>query len=88
MTDFKVTDEAVETACVAHYSAWPKFHQHERETFRKEMRAAIEATLPVMFEPVGFLVGFSFFFDPTNARRRAEGTGMPVMDIYRIKEPK
>ena len=31
----------VEAACVSMYPDWQKFHQHERETFRKEMKQAI-----------------------------------------------
>lgn len=37
--------DMVERACVAHYDEWPKFHQHEREQFRKRMRIALESAL-------------------------------------------
>lgn len=35
----------VERACVTNYADWLQFHQHERENFRKQMRAALTAAL-------------------------------------------
>jgi len=35
----------VEKACVAHYENWSKFHQWEREAFRKHMQVTVEAIL-------------------------------------------
>jgi len=31
----------VDAACMSMYPDWSKYHQHERETFRKEMKQAI-----------------------------------------------
>jgi hypothetical protein len=35
----------VEKACVAHYENWSKFHQWEREAFRKHMQVTVESIL-------------------------------------------
>lgn len=41
----EVTDEMVERACIAMFEDWNKFHQFERENFRKLMKAALVAAL-------------------------------------------
>lgn len=55
MTDFKVTEEAVEAALDAHHCAT---HYISPEY---AMRRAIEAALPVMFERVGWQVRERFW---------------------------
>lgn len=40
-----VTGDMVERACVSFLNDWSNFHQHEREQFRKVMRAALGAAL-------------------------------------------
>lgn len=103
MTDFKVTDEAVEAACAANYYAWSALHQHEREEFRKHMRAAIEAALPVMFGEAGLFVASSrrsdyethginpFMYYGTNrdlAEQDAAAIDGEVLTAYVLKESK
>lgn len=101
MTDFKVTDEAVEAAenarvkCLNALTSYGSAGVDERHNMA--MKAAIEAALPVMFERVAFVnpvllnaVTEHNFLDKVNhkVRLRYEPKNSLEIPLYRIKEPK
>ena len=92
MTDFKVTDEAFEAAfnawCdVADVGAWRVTNS------RKALRFAIEALLPVMFEPAAYRPDHpehpcTLWFEYLGNPPLNYENGWTYELAYRIKEPK
>lgn len=86
MTDFKVTDEAVEAAAKGIASVMGVPYQQ----LEHHARAAIDAMLPVMFERVGFTNTEEL--NELIAVRGGWVSGLELdgdtVTIYRLKEPK
>lgn len=96
MTDFTISEEAVEAACVASIeisgfdaTRWPKEYPNP-EQLRKIMRKGIAAALPVMFERVGFVYTMQACGDGAEVKYHALiNLPLPVgTTVYAIKEPK
>lgn len=81
MNHLKITDEAVSVACDAFLAA----NKANKTVGHKEIRAAIEAALPVMFEKAGYYTRSNSIYCQKPLLDMYLGKDIKV---YRLKEPK